>query len=115
MAKQTTRQLPEDSGDCEPREQAAWFTRRNERIDGTVARRNHEIDRQIDAEWEEDCKQFAAEWTPEVTQDRQAEWNAAIKAGKVTDRNGKVDHNKVKGLEAELGWTLVDLKRAIRG
>jgi len=115
MAQKTKRELPEDFGNCEPHEQAAWFTRRNEQIDGTVARRNHEIDRQIDADIEEGLKQFAAEWTPEVTTARRAEWNAAIKAGRVTGRNGKVDQHKLNALQAELGWTLADLKRAVRG
>jgi len=106
--------IPEDFGDCNPHQQRAWFERRNRRIDGTVARENHELDRKLDAELEEIGAQIIAEWTLETTTTRRAEWNAAIKAGEATGRNGKVDGRKLQALQRRLGWTINDLKGAVK-
>lgn len=52
-------------------------------------------------------------WTRETTIARRQAWNAAINAGRVTGRNGKVDWAKVAALEAEVGFSCDSLKRAI--
>jgi hypothetical protein len=52
---------------------------------------------------------FLAVWTKEITIARRAEWNAFIRS-----LNGKMDLNIINKKESELGWTMADLKIAVR-
>ena len=61
-----------------------------------------------------DNANFIADWPLEVTKERRAGWNAMIKAGKLTGSNGKVDHKVFMATELEQGWTLDDLRRAVK-
>jgi hypothetical protein len=54
-----------------------------------------------------------AEWTRERTIARREQWNAAVKAGAITGRNGKVDWAKVAALQQRLGFTADALKAAV--
>lgn len=56
---------------------------------------------------------FAAEWTLEATAARRAEWNARVKSGQFTAKNGGADMKKVAAQEKTQGWTMFDMKVAI--
>ena len=120
MAKQATRQLPRNFGDCEPHEQRAWFERRDRELaepnpylknqDG-IKILNMAAKTAIAAEAE--AMITADGWDLETTKARRIEWNVAIKAGEATGRNGKVDARKLAALQRRLGWTMDALKIAV--
>lgn len=61
----------------------------------------------------ETAARFAAEWTIETTAARRAEWNAAVKAGTFTGRDGKVRYDLIRTWETPRGWTHESLKAAV--
>ena len=52
---------------------------------------------------------FAAEWTPEVTATRRAAWNAAMMAA-----GKQITTRQVMSIQTKLGFTMADLKKALR-
>lgn len=54
-----------------------------------------------------------AGWTPEATAQRREAWNAAIEAGEITGRNGKVDMAKLVALRKRMGFSENQLREAI--
>jgi len=92
-----------------------------ERKDCSIARecgtyKQSEIDdlraqlREIEAE--EDAE-FAAAWPMDLTKERRAAWNDRVRAGEFTVR-GQIDHRKVGSAQNAQGWTLSDLKKAVK-
>lgn len=64
--------------------------------------------------WEElyaaEAAEFAAEWTPEVTAERRAEWNVSVKRDA---KGGTIRSAQVRAIEAKVGFTMADLKKAV--
>ena len=70
---------------------------------------------QIDALKAEIDAEFAKVWTREETVARRAAWNDMVKAGKFgAVGGGRVDYVAYNKQVAEQGWTLEDLKRAVK-
>jgi len=66
------------------------------------------------AEREDDDAAFAAEWTAEVTAARRAAWNALVRSGALTGRDGTVSARRLSDQERAQGWTVDDLKAAVQ-
>lgn len=59
--------------------------------------------------------EFLAEWTRESTQERRAAWNSRLQAGEFGRiGSGRVNWAALRAAEAAQGWTVEDLKRAIK-
>ena len=107
-----------------PEGRIAALHRRIELECGSVARGwgdNNKIDAlradlyaQIAAIRLESDAEFLAIWTPEETTRRRNEWNARVKSGEFTLRNGKVDGGKMYQAINNQGWRLEDLKKAVK-
>jgi len=68
----------------------------------------HTLEAERDAE-------FLLTWTPETTKTRRVEWNARVKAGEFgATGSGRVDYEAIDRAYASQGWTLDQLKRAIK-
>ena len=63
------------------------------------------IEAQIEAE-------FLAEWTVATTTERREAWNTMVKSGKFGV--GKIDFRAVQEQEQEQGWTMSEMKKAIK-
>jgi len=83
-----------------------------EEIDKKQAEYYAEIER-IEAEIEAD---FAAEWTPEVTTERRKNWNDWVRTELLPNRGRMTpeDNQRLYEKEKELGWTMADLKKAVK-
>ena len=57
---------------------------------------------------------FLAIWTPDETSRRRDEWNARVKAGEFNLHSGKVDARKAYQAMQIQGWTINDLKKAVK-
>ncbi len=72
--------------------------------------------RKLEAEVKEESDlKFAAEWTAETTTARRQEWNDFIRS--LMDSKGQIsgkDQPKIWRREADQGWVLADLKKAIQ-
>lgn len=53
-------------------------------------------------------------WTREQTTERRESWNAAVKSGAITGKNGKTDMAKLTALQSRLGFTHQQLADAVR-
>ena len=59
--------------------------------------------------------EFLAVWTLEETQKRRTEWNNRVKAGEFgAIGSGRVDVKSIRAQEQRQGWTLDQLKKAIK-
>jgi hypothetical protein len=69
--------------------------------------------KRIEAEIESD---FAAEWTPGITAERRKNWNDWVRT-ELLPNGGKMtaeDNNRLYEKEKEQGWTMADLKKAVK-
>lgn len=82
-----------------------------EEIDALQSSLYAEIDKiktEIDAE-------FLGEWTLDITKTRREDWNNMVRSGKFGKiGSGRVDFVKVRDQEKAQGWTLDELKKAIK-
>lgn len=58
--------------------------------------------------------EFLAVWTAEVTQERRAGWNSMVTSGKFGKLGGQMDFLALRNQERAQGWTMDDLKKAIK-
>lgn len=59
-----------------------------------------------------DNANFLTDWTMDTTKTRRVAWNTMVKSGKFGGK--RVDMNAVRRTEKEQGWTLENLRRAIK-
>jgi len=65
---------------------------------------------QIEAQEE---AEFLADWPLDITKERRATWNNRVNAGEFTI-DGRVDYRALGLAERKQGWTMKDLKKAIK-
>lgn len=82
----------------------------NEEIDALQSSLYAEIDR-IKAEMNAD---FLATWNLETTKSRRQTWNDMVRSGKFGKIGGKMDFKAIREQENQQGWTLDELKKAIK-
>jgi acetyl-CoA acetyltransferase len=98
-----------------PAERRCQILRELETADSTAARECGAYDAtRVQALRDELAMLTPAEWTREETITIRAAWNARVKAGEFTGRDGKIDAVKVQAAMTAQGWTINDLKRAIQ-
>lgn len=85
------------------------------RKDSSIARESGTYDEalvkslraQLKALDDEENANFASTWTLDVTKERRVSWNARVKSGEITRKTAFT-------AEIRQGWTMADLKRAIK-
>jgi len=80
--------------------------------DKDVEKKQAELYVKIDQLEKEIEAEFCEEWTKEVTASRRIEWNNFINNKKET--NNTVSFPALAKKEKELGWTMADLKKAVK-
>lgn len=94
--------------------------RKIESMDNAIARESGTYDKNAVDKLKEELKKIEAEedarflsvWTKDVTNARRAEWNARVRSGEFG--KGKIDIRLVDAAEKKQGWTMNDLKKAVR-